>query len=140
MKNGTRPLRLLLVEDNPGDVDLTLDALKQSGIACDPTVATDGVYATKMLRDGAKPELIILDLSLPRKSGTEVLRELKESEELAEIPVVVLTSSEADADVSRSYALGANCYVTKPVSLRTFQDVISRMAAFWVTALRTKRV
>src|SRR5712691_3018716 len=116
-----RPIEILLVEDNPGDVRLTVEALCDAKVSNRLTVARDGVEAIEMLRrDGrhrhvARPDLIFLDLNLPRKSGREVLREIKTDDDLATIPVVILTTSQAEEDVLRSYRLHANCYVPKPV-------------------------
>lgn len=121
--------RLLLVEDNPGDVDLILDALRDE--PCEVTVARDGVEAMAMLA-ASRPNLVVLDLNLPRKDGREVLREMKADALLRHIPVVVLSSSEAERDLVQAYSLHANCFLTKPVDLEEFLAVIASMAEFWL--------
>lgn len=130
------PIEVLLVEDNPGDANLTRETFEANRLHLNLRVAVDGVEALRLLKDGFRPDLILLDLNLPRKSGQEVLREIKEDEALKHIPVVVLTSSEADRDVAQSYALGANCYVTKPVDLLGFQEIVGRTGTFWFTVVK----
>src|SRR2546428_6228012 len=123
MENGLIEVNVLLVEDNPGDVRLTMEALHEAKMHNSVYVAQDGVEALAFLRKQGKyaemprPDLILLDLNLPRKNGREVLEEIKTDEDLKCIPVVVLTSSSAEQDVLRAYKLNANCYVTKPVDL-----------------------
>jgi len=136
------PVDLLLVEDNPGDVRLTQEALREGKIRNRLTVAKDGVEALAMLRrEGPysalpRPDMILLDLNLPRKDGREVLAEIKADEVLRRIPVVVLTTSKAEEDILRTYDLHANCYITKPVDLEQFIDVIRSIDDFWLTVVR----
>jgi CheY-like chemotaxis protein len=132
-------VEILLVEDNAGDIRLTLEALKSAKINNNINVVRDGVEAMTYLRregeyvDARRPGIVLLDLNLPRKSGYEVLEELKNDEDLRRIPVVVLTSSKAEEDVLRSYNLHANSYVTKPVGLQEFAKVVSAIEGFWLT-------
>lgn len=132
-----RPIEILMVEDNPGDVDLTLEGLAEGKIANRLHVAEDGEEALEFLRrrgpfeDVPRPDLILLDLNLPRKSGLEVLEEIKDDPDLRVIPVVILTSSKAEEDVARSYRLHANCYVTKPVDFGQFAHVVRSVERFW---------
>jgi two-component system, chemotaxis family, response regulator Rcp1 len=138
MTNG-RPAEILLVEDNPGDVRLTIEALRESKVANNLNVARDGVEALAYLRreggyaDAVRPDLILLDLNMPRKDGREVLAEIKAEPKLRTIPVVVLTTSRAEQDVLRSYELQANCYITKPVDLEQFITVVKSIENFWLT-------
>lgn len=131
------PVQVLLVEDNPADADLACDALETSGISVVVSVATDGMDALEFLHrhgrhaQATRPDLILLDLNLPRKSGRELLAEIKRDKDLRRIPVVVLSSSEAEKDVLQSYELGANCYVTKPVDLKVFQSMVEGIESFW---------
>jgi len=134
--NGHR-VEILLVEDNPGDVRLTMEALKDGKISNHLNVVSDGEEAMAFLRrespyeDSPKPDLILLDLNLPRKDGREVLADVKRDEALKRIPVVVLTTSEAEEDILRTYDLHANCYVTKPVDLDQFIKIVHTIEAFW---------
>jgi two-component system, chemotaxis family, response regulator Rcp1 len=134
-----RPIDILLVEDNPGDVRLTIEALRESKVRNHLHVATDGVEAMAFLRrDGhyanaVRPDLVLLDLNLPRKDGREVLADMKADPELKTIPVVVLTTSRAEQDVFRSYELQANCYISKPVDLEQFITVVRSIEDFWLT-------
>jgi CheY-like chemotaxis protein len=134
-----RPVEILLVEDNPGDVRLTQEALREGKVRNNLNVATDGVEALAYLRregkyaDAARPDLILLDLNLPRKDGRQVLAEIKADADLKTIPVVILTTSKADEDILRSYDLHANCYVTKPVDLDQFITVVKSIEDFWLT-------
>ena len=127
---GERPVEILIVEDNPGDVRLTREALKEGKIRNNLHAVQDGVAALAFLRregpfaGAAKPDLILLDLNLPKKNGFEVLEEMKADENLKRIPVVVLTTSSEDRDILRSYDLHANCYVTKPVDMEQFVTVV----------------
>lgn len=138
----TTPIRVLLVEDNPGDAHLTRDTLEQSKLLVDIAVTTDGEDALDyLLARGsyvgvALPDLIVLDLNLPRLGGREVLAEMKQHEQLRSIPVVVLTSSDAEKDVVMSYKLGASCYVTKPVGLEAFQAIVKSIESFWFTVVK----
>jgi DNA-binding response OmpR family regulator len=138
----TTPIRVLLVEDNPGDAHLTRDTLEQSKLLIQIAVAVDGEDALDyLLARGdyagvAIPDLIVLDLNLPRLSGREVLAEMKLHERLRGIPVVVLTSSDAEKDVVMSYELGASCYVTKPVGLEAFKAIVKSIESFWFTVVK----
>jgi CheY-like chemotaxis protein len=133
-----KPVEILLVEDNPGDVRLTKEALKEAKVINNLTVLKDGVEALAFLRQqgpyGAAviPHLILLDLNLPKKDGREVLAEIKADEKLKRIPVVVLTTSQDEQDVFKSYNLHANCYVTKPVDLEQFMTVVKSIEDFWL--------
>jgi CheY-like chemotaxis protein len=133
-----KPVEILLVEDNPGDVRLTREALKEAKVINNLTVLKDGVEALAFLRQqgpygGAViPHLILLDLNLPKKDGREVLAEIKADEKLKRIPVVVLTTSQDEQDVFKSYNLHANCYVTKPVDLEQFMTVVKSIEDFWL--------
>ncbi|HEY3063584.1 MAG TPA: response regulator [Chloroflexota bacterium] len=130
-----RPIEILLVEDNPGDVRLTIEALRDSKVRNNLQVAVDGVEALERLRrkDTPRPDLILLDLNLPKKDGREVLAEIKSDPLLKTIPVVILTTSRAEQDVLRSYELQANCYITKPVDLEQFITVVKSIEDFWLT-------
>jgi two-component system, chemotaxis family, response regulator Rcp1 len=133
----TRPMEILLVEDNPGDVRLTREALSECGVRNHLSVAGDGVEALAYLRrqgtfrDAARPDVILLDLNLPRKDGREVLLEIKQDPTLMSIPVVVLSSSQAEDDIAGAYQLHANCYVTKPMDLDQFVAVVRSIENFW---------
>ncbi len=122
--------RVLLVECNPGDVDLILEALQNP--LHQVTVASDGLEAMRLVRAAEKPSLILLDLNLPKKDGREVLQEIKSDPELKQIPVVILSSSDADRDLVQAYRLHANCYLTKPVDLEEFLAVIAGISRFWL--------
>lgn len=148
MMNASGPrgeIEILLVEDNPGDVRLTREALKEAKVHTRLHVVEDGVAAMEFLRrEGAfreapVPDLVLLDLNLPKKDGREVLSEIKQDPELMRIPVVVLTTSEAEEDVLRSYDLHANCYVTKPVDLDRFITIVRSIEDFWLTVVRLPR-
>ena len=136
------PINILLVEDNPGDVRLTIEALREGKVHNHLSVARDGVEALAFLRreppfaESPCPDVILLDLNLPKKDGREVLAEIKEDERLRRIPVVVLTTSKAEEDILRSYALHANCYVTKPVDLEQFITVVRSIEDFWFSIVR----
>ncbi|HEX8393316.1 MAG TPA: response regulator [Longimicrobium sp.] len=138
----SRPIEVLLVEDNPGDVRLTREALKEGKVRNNLSVAPDGVEALAYLRrqgryaDAKRPDLILLDLNLPRKDGREVLGEIKADPALRTIPVVILTTSEAERDISGAYALHANCYITKPVDLDQFITVVKSIEDFWFTIVK----
>ena len=143
MTDSTRaaPVEILLVEDNPGDVRLTKEALKEGKVYSNLHWAKDGVEALEFLRrqgkfaDAPRPDIILLDLNLPKKDGREVLSEIKNDENLKRIPVVILTTSKAEEDVLRSYQLHANCYVTKPVDLEKFIGVVESIDKFWLTVV-----
>jgi len=134
-----RPIEILLVEDNPGDVRLTIEGLNEGKVRNNLHVAKDGVAAIAFLRregeyaDAVRPDLILLDLNLPRKDGREVLADIKADPDLKTIPVVVLTTSRAEQDVLHSYELQANCYITKPVDLEQFITVVKSIEDFWLT-------
>ena len=137
-----KPIEILLVEDNPGDVRLTEEALAEGKVCNHITVAKDGVEALAALRregeyvEARRPDLILLDLNLPKKDGREVLEEIKADPELKRIPVVILTSSKAEEDVDRAYDLNANCYVTKPVDLDQFLFVVRSIEDFWLSVVK----
>ena len=136
------PIEILLVEDNPGDVRLTIEGLKEGKILNNLNVVGNGVEALAFLRqeggyaNAPRPELILLDLNLPKKDGREVLAEIKNDNSLKRIPVVILTSSEAEQDIVKSYDLHANCYVTKPLELDQFIGVIKNIEQFWLTVVK----
>ena len=134
----TTPIEILLVEDNPADVRLTQEALREGKVKNNLSVARDGEEALAFLRrEGApRPDLILLDLNLPRRDGREVLKEIKDDPQLRMIPVVVLTTSAAEGDILKSYALHANCYITKPVDLEQFITVVKSIDDFWLTIVR----
>jgi chemotaxis family two-component system response regulator Rcp1 len=135
----SRPVQVLLVEDNPGDVRLTREAFKDGRVLVNITVAPDGVEAMEILhhrgpyKDSPRPDLILLDLNLPKKNGREVLLEIKADEDLRRIPVIVMTTSRAEQDIHRAYNLNANCYITKPVELEEFLNVVRSIEDFWLT-------
>ena len=135
------PVEILLVEDNPGDVRLTEEALKEGKVYNNLHWAKDGVEALEFLKRQGKhakaprPDIILLDLNLPKKDGREVLAQIKKDGALKQIPVVVLTTSEAEEDVLKSYELHANCYVTKPVDLEKFIHVVQSIDRFWLTVV-----
>ncbi len=137
-----KPIEILLIEDNPGDVRLTKEALSGAKLLTTLNAVVDGEEALKYLyRQGdyanaSIPDLIVLDLNLPKVSGHDVLAKIKEDVELRRIPVVVLTSSEAEEDILRSYDLHANCYVRKPVGMSSFIDVVSGIENFWFTVVK----
>ncbi|HVL05344.1 MAG TPA: response regulator [Acidimicrobiales bacterium] len=137
-----RPVRILLVEDSPSDVAMTIEALREGRIANEMHVVDDGEVAMDFLHregefaDAPRPDLIILDLNLPRKDGREVLEEIKNDEDLKAIPVVVLTTSSAEADILRSYKLHANSYVTKPVGFEPFLAAVHAIEEFWLALVR----
>lgn len=141
MVNGNRPVEILLVEDNPGDERLTREALKEGKVYNNFHWVKDGVEAIEFLRRKGKhasaprPDIILLDLNLPKMDGREVLQEIKTDSDLKRIPVVVLTTSKAEEDVLRTYSLHANCYVTKPVDLEKFITVVKSIDAFWLTVV-----
>lgn len=142
IRAAVRPVEVLLVEDNPGDVRLTREALREGKVQNNLNVAQDGVEALAYLRregayaDVPRPDVILLDLNLPRKDGREVLKELKADPNLMNIPVVVLTSSQAEQDILRAYQLHANCYITKPVDLEQFIHVVQSIENFWFTIVK----
>jgi len=139
-------IEILLVEDNPGDVRLTFEALKDGKVHNHLSVATDGVEAMEFLRrqgkfaNAPRPDLILLDLNLPRKDGREVLSEIKEDPGLRSIPVVILTTSQAEEDIIRAYDHNANCYITKPVDFDQFMKVVKSIEDFWLTVVKLPHV
>jgi two-component system, chemotaxis family, response regulator Rcp1 len=141
-RTSAQPLEVLLVEDSPGDVRLTQEALKDAKVHINLRVVRDGIDAIAFLmREGEyatvhRPDLILLDLNLPRKDGREVLKEIKENPELKSIPVVILTTSASEADILRSYLLHANCYITKPVNLDGFLTVVRSIDSFWLSVVK----
>ena len=136
------PVEILLVEDSPADVRLTIEALRDAKVRNNMYVAQDGDEALAFLRregahaDAVRPDLILLDLNLPKKDGREVLEEIKADPQLRRIPVVILTTSEAEQDILRSYDLHANCYITKPVDLDQFITVVRTIEDFWLTIVK----
>lgn len=142
MKYAANVIDILLVEDNPGDVRLTEEALKESKLAVSMRVARDGIEALAILRgEGSyanqpQPDLILLDLNMPKMDGREVLRQIKSDDRLKRIPVVVLTTSEAEKDIVQAYGLHANCYITKPVELDAFMEIIKSIEGFWLTVVK----
>jgi CheY-like chemotaxis protein len=137
-----RPIEILLVEDNPGDVRLTQEALGEAKVRNNLAVVRDGEEALGYLRrqppfeEAVRPDLVLLDLNLPRKDGREVLAEIKADPELRRLPVVVLTTSSAEKDILESYNLHANCYITKPVDLDQFVSIVASIEDFWLTIVR----
>jgi chemotaxis family two-component system response regulator Rcp1 len=144
-ENTHRSIEILLVEDNPGDVRLTKEALKDAKVLNNLHVASDGIEALAFLQrqgkyeDAVRPDLILLDLNLPKKDGREVLAEIKTHPGLRCIPVVILTTSKAEEDILKTYELHANCYITKPVDLDKFIEVISAIEDFWLTIVKLPR-
>jgi chemotaxis family two-component system response regulator Rcp1 len=136
-----RPIEILLIEDSPSDAALTIEALQEGKIANNLNRVADGVEAMAYLRlegkfaGSLRPDLIMLDLNLPKKDGREVLRELKSDPSLKLIPIIVLTTSSADKDVLQSYELKANCYITKPVDFQQFIDVVKSIERFWLSVV-----
>ncbi len=133
----SEPIEILLVEDNPGDIRLTQEALKDSKLHNNLSIVRDGAEAMVFLKQmgnyksAPRPDIILLDLNLPRKDGREVLKEIKEDGDLGLIPVVVMTTSEDEEDILRSYQLHANCYITKPVDLNRFITIVKSIENFW---------
>ena len=137
-----KPLEILLVEYNPGDVRLTREAMKEGKVLNKLNVVMDGMEAMAYLwnecnyKDAARPDLVLLDLNLPKKNGREVLEEIKEDPDLKRIPVVVLTTSRSEQDILKSYNLHANCYITKPVDFEQFSSVVRAVEDFWFTVVK----
>lgn len=137
-----KPIDILLVEDNPGDADLAKEALDSSKVRNRLFIVDDGVKAMEFLRKEGeyqgvpKPDLILLDLNLPRMDGRQVLAEVKRDQNLRMIPIVILTTSSAEEDILRSYNLHANCYITKPIDLNQFMKVVRTIEDFWLTIVR----
>jgi CheY-like chemotaxis protein len=137
-----KPIEILLVEDNPGDVRLVQENLKEAKVRNTLSVVNDGAEAMTYLRkegkykDAVRPDLVLLDLNLPKKDGREVLADIKADEDLKRIPVVVLTISKAEEDVLKSYNLHANAFITKPVDLNQFLKVVKAIEEFWLTVVK----
>ena len=137
-----RPIEVLLVEDDLGDVELTKEVMEDSKVKLNLNVVGDGEEAMKFLRKEGQydmvidPDLIILDLNMPKKDGREVLSDIKSDEKLRYIPVVILTTSEAEEDIIKTYSTGANCYVTKPIGLEQFSKVVKSIEDFWFTVVK----
>lgn len=140
--NMGKPIEILLVEDNPGDVRLTLEAFKEAKVTNRIHTVQDGEAALSFLQrqgsyaDAPKPDMILLDLNLPKKDGREVLEAIKKDPALKRIPVVILTTSKAEEDILKTYDLHANCYITKPVDIDQFFGVIKSIESFWLTFVR----
>ena len=140
-----REIEVLLVEDNPGDVRLTIEALKDGKIHNHLSVVSDGEEALAFLRRQGqyakvpRPDLILLDLNLPKKDGREVLKEIKQEKDLKRIPVVILTTSTAEKDIIKTYDLHANCYINKPVDFDQFTNVVKSIEDFWFTVVKLPR-
>ncbi len=140
--NDGRAIEILLVEDSPSDTELTREALREAKVRNHLSVVEDGVEAMEFLRqqgahaDAPRPDLIMLDLNLPRKDGREVLAEIKEDPDLKSIPVVVLTTSQAEQDILRAYNLHANCYITKPVDFEQFLEAVRSIETFWLLVVK----
>ncbi|MCE9575061.1 MAG: response regulator [Deltaproteobacteria bacterium] len=138
----TAPIRVLLVEDNPGDAELTRDTLEAGKLVLDIHVVVDGAEAIDFLLQRGQhvgaptPDLVVLDLNLPKRDGREVLQEIRRHAALRTTPVVILTSSDAEKDIAQGYLLGANCYITKPVDLAAFQQIVRSIETFWFTIVR----
>ena len=142
MERGScRPIEILMVEDNPGDVRLTVEALKEGKVRNNLHTVEDGVEALAFLRrqgryrDAPRPDVVLLDLNLPKMKGQDVLAEMKEDADLRRIPVVILTVSKAEQDILKSYNLHANCYIIKPVDLDQFLTVVKSIEDFWLTVV-----
>ena len=134
-----KPIEILLVEDNPGDVRLAIEAFKEGKVSNKLNVVEDGIEALSFLKKEGKygevprPDLILLDLNLPKKDGREVLEEIKTDQNLKRIPVVILTTSNAEEDILKTYNLNGNCYITKPVDLEKFFEVVKSIEKFWLS-------
>jgi chemotaxis family two-component system response regulator Rcp1 len=142
MQSASGSINILLVEDNPGDVRLTIEALKEAKVLNNLTTVSDGVealaylYRQRQYAHATRPDLILLDLNLPKKDGRQVLAEIKKDPSLRRIPVVILTTSKAEEDILKSYDLHANCYITKPVDLDQFMIVVKSIQDFWLTIVK----
>ena len=142
---GLKPANVLLVEDNEDDVELTLEALNNSKLQVKIHVVSDGMTAMTFLRregeyaGAQRPDLILLDLNLPRMDGREVLKEIREDPELTDIPVVILTTSEDEEDILKAYLLHANCYITKPIDFSQFTRIIKQIEGFWLQLVKLPR-
>ena len=143
--NDIKPAQVLLIEDNEDDVELTLEALKDSRVRMDVHVVADGVAAMKFLRcqdeydDKPRPDLILLDLNLPKMDGREVLNEIRNDPDLTDLPVVVLTTSQDEEDICKAYKLHANCYISKPVDFMKFTELVKQIEGFWLQLVKLPR-
>ena len=139
---GGRPIQILMVEDNPDDIELTVEALKDARVGNILSVVKDGEEALSYLhcrgkyQQAVRPDLILLDLNMPKKNGRDVLREIKNDPHLKRIPVVILTTSQAEEDILNTYDLHANCYITKPVDFNQFLKVVRSIEDFWLTVVK----
>jgi len=142
MNDNAKPIDILLVEDNPGDADLAKEALSEAKVKNELYWVEDGEEAIAFLEqrgeyaNAPRPDVILLDLNLPKKDGREVLAEVKANEDWMRIPIVVLTASEAESDILKSYSLHANCYITKPIDLDQFMKVVQAIEGFWLTIVK----
>lgn len=142
VETGRSGFEVLLVEDSPGNVRLTREAFKEAKVHVNLRVASDGIEAMAFLKregkhaDNPRPDLILLDLNLPKKDGREVLEEIKQSPALKTIPIVILTTSKSEEDILRSYSLHANCYIPKPVTLDGFLTVVKSIDGFWLSVVK----
>jgi chemotaxis family two-component system response regulator Rcp1 len=140
-----KPAQVLLVDDNEDDVELTLEALKDSSVKLDVQVVSNGVEAMKFLRrqdeheDKARPDLVLLDLNMPKMDGREVLKEIRGDPDLTDLPIVVLTTSENEEDIYKTYKLHANCYISKPVDFLQFTKIIKQIEGFWLQLVKLPR-
>ena len=136
------PIQILLIEDNPGDIRLTIESLKQAKVHNELSVVEDGIKALAFLRreeaypDAPRPDLILLDLNLPRKDGREVLEEIKDDPDLSRIPVVVLTTSRADEDIFQAFEMRVKSYITKPIDFKQLMEVVRGIDDFWITVVK----
>ncbi len=143
--DNVKPAQVLLVEDNVDDVELTLEALKDSKVRMDVHVVSDGIAAMKFLRQQEeylhkpRPDLILLDLNLPLMDGREVLKAVRDDPDLTDLPVVVLTTSQSEEDVCKAYQLHANCYISKPVDFRQFSEIVKQIEGFWFQLVKLPR-
>jgi len=141
-KQKIRPIEILLIEDNPGDIRLTIEAFKESKIANILNIVEDGIEAINYLENQRKfkdkplPDIIILDLNLPKKDGREVLAEIKEDKLLKHIPVVIFTTSQSETDIFKCYDLHANCYISKPLNMNQFIKIVKSVENFWFTVVK----
>jgi two-component system, chemotaxis family, response regulator Rcp1 len=142
MEDDEMPIEVLLVEDSPGDVRLTQEAFRDSGKPVRLHLASDGIEAIAFLRragvyaNAPRPDLILLDLNLPKMDGREVLAQIKEDDDLQTIPTLILTTSEAEVDIAKSYRLRANCYLNKPVRFDAFESLVKSINDFWLTKVK----
>ncbi len=142
LKEHSRPAEILLVEDNPGDVELIQEALQSGKVLNRISIAEDGEVAISFLHrekgyeNAPRPDLVLLDLNIPKRNGFEVLAEIRNNSDLSHVPIVILTSSQADRDIVRSYSLHANCFVSKPVDVDEFLSVVRSTGEFWLNIVK----